>query len=68
MNYTLASLQGRRSAALESGDMEAYWAFDMLIGHVLGEAAMYARNNRALSSDPHDADPYGMHEERRRHP
>jgi hypothetical protein len=68
MIYSLQSLQVRRSTAMESGDMAAYWAFDLLIGHVLGEAHMYARQNAALSSDPHDADPYGMHEERRRHP
>jgi hypothetical protein len=45
---------------------------------MLGEAGMYASQNHALNaaavdplgtaSDPHDADPYGMHEERRRHP
>ena len=71
MTYTLASLQARRSDAHAAGDMAAYWAFDLLIDHILGEADMYARHNQALgaaSSDPHDADPYGMHEERRRHP
>ena len=68
MTYSLASLQARRSDANAACDWAAYWAFDLLIGHVLGEAHMYARQNAALSSDPHDADPYGMHEERRRHP
>ena len=70
MNITLATLQTRRSIAMQDGDMAAYWAFDLLIGHMLGEADMYIRHNQALgaTSDPHDADPYGMHEERRRHP
>jgi hypothetical protein len=66
MEYTLASLQTRRSVAMCDGDMAAYWAFDLLIGHMLGEADMYVRQNQALA--PHDADPYGIHEERRRHP
>lgn len=67
---TLASLQARRSAAHESGDMAAYWAFDLLIGHVLGEPAMYARQNQALASAMPDyaEDVFGVHEERRRHP
>jgi hypothetical protein len=70
MIYTLASLQTRRSIAMQDGDMAAYWAFDLLIGHMLGEADMYISHNQALvaSIDPHDADPYGMHEEQRRHP
>ena len=50
MTYTLASLQARRSDAHAAGDMAAYWAFDLLIGHVLGESAMYARQNEALAS------------------
>ena len=74
MELTLAYLQTRRSIAMQDGDTAAYWAFDILIGHMLGEADMYARNNRALAKAPtaadalFDADPHGMHEERRRHP
>ena len=65
---TLASLQARRSDAHASDDMAAYWAFDLLIGHVLGEPAMYARNNAALAAAPACDDAFGIHEERRKHP
>jgi len=70
MTYTLASLQSRRSAAHEAGDMAAYWAFDLLIGHVLGEPAMYTRNNAALACAMPDYvdDVFGVHEERRKNP
>lgn len=74
MEITLSYLQHRRSTALQDGDRAAYWAFDLLIGHVLGESAMYAHQNQALAKAPtaadalFDADPHGMHEERRRHP
>ena len=70
MTYPLQSLQLRRTAAFEADDMAAYWAFDLLIGHVLGEPAMYARQNTALASAMPDyvEDVFGVHEERRRHP
>ena len=70
MAYTLATLQTRRSVAMCDGDMAAYWAFDLLIGHVLGEPAMYARQNQALMRAMPDYvdDVFGVHEERRRHP
>jgi hypothetical protein len=70
MTYSLASLQARRSDANAACDWAAYWAFDLLIGHVLGEPAMYARQNQALASAMPDyvEDVFGIHEERRRHP
>ena len=49
MAYTLKSLQDRRSKALFEGDMPAYWAFDLLIGHALDAAHIYVPTNKALN-------------------
>ena len=49
MDYTLKSLQDRRSKALFEGDMPAYWAFDLLIGHALDAAHIYVPTNKALN-------------------
>ena len=46
--YTLAALQDRRSQALEDNDLQAYWAFDLLIAHLLGTVDLYLRNNTAV--------------------
>jgi hypothetical protein len=50
MKVTLKDLQARRHQAVLENDFIAMDAFDILIGHVLGEPTMYEEHNRTLEA------------------
>src|SRR6187402_2343723 len=53
-HITLRTLQDRRSFALELGDWPAYWAFDAMIGQVLGCEDIYKPVNAGIQAARED--------------